>query len=89
MRVELTIEIPDDIATRLAPNGTDLSRRALEVLALDAYKAGQLSDPELREMLGFETRYELDGFLKSHGVYDDYTVEDFELERQALKDAGY
>jgi hypothetical protein len=38
-------------------------------------------------MLGLE-RIELDGFFKSHGVYDDYTMEDFEAERQALAGLG-
>ncbi len=31
-----------------------------------------------------KTRYELDGFLKSHEVYEDYTMEDFERERSDL-----
>ena len=37
-------------------------------------------------MLGL-ARIELDGFFKSHGVYDDYTMEDFEAERRALEEA--
>jgi len=41
-----------------------------------------------RRLLGFETSYEIDGFLKAHNVYEDYTVEDFERERQALKSPG-
>jgi hypothetical protein len=43
----------------------------------------------LRRLLGFATSYEIDGFLKAHGVYDDYTLEDFERERQALKSLGF
>ena len=39
-------------------------------------------------MLGLE-RIELDGFFKSHGVYEEYTMEDFERERQALKELGF
>ena len=34
-------------------------------------------------MLGL-ARIELDGFLKAHGIYQEYTVEDFEQEQQAL-----
>jgi hypothetical protein len=45
--------------------GSDLSRR---VLALEEYKAGRITKAELRRLLGFETRYELDGFLKAHDV---------------------
>jgi hypothetical protein len=33
-------------------------------------------------------RIELDGFLKAHGIYQEYTLEDFEQERQALKELG-
>ncbi len=40
-------------------------------------------------LLSFGTRYQLDGFLKSHDVYEDYTMEDFELDRDALKQLGF
>ncbi len=33
-RMNLTVEIPDDVAERLTAAGGDLSRRALEALAL-------------------------------------------------------
>ena len=39
-------------------------------------------------MLGL-ARIQLDGLLNSHGIYQDYTLEDFERERQALKDLGF
>lgn len=83
--MDLTVYIPDDIATRLTAEGGDLSRRALESLALGEFKAGHITKPELRRLLGFETRYELDGFLKAHDIYEDYTMEDFEQDRKALE----
>jgi len=43
----------------------------------------------LRRLLGFGTRYRLDGFLKAHDVYEDYTMEDFERDRDALKQLGF
>ncbi len=85
----MTVSIPDDLASRLAGPGEDLSRRALEALALESFKSGQITDFELRRLLGFSTRYQLDGFLKAHEVYEDYTMEDFEQEREALKRAGF
>ena len=84
--MEVTVQIPDDIAARLAEAG-DLSRRALEAFALEELKAGRITEPELGLMLGL-ARLQIDGFLKSHGVYDDYTMEDFEEERAALKSLG-
>jgi Uncharacterised protein family (UPF0175) len=85
--MEVTVHIPDDIAARLAQNGADLSRRALEGLALEEYKNGHLTKPELRKLLGLG-RLALDGFLKSHHVFEDYTLEDFEEERRALQELG-
>lgn len=87
--MDVTVHIPDDIATRLASAGGDLSRRALEGLALEEYKNGHITDPELLLLLGFETRYELDGFLKKHGVYEDFTMEDFEHDLADLHSAGF
>lgn len=87
--MQLTIEIPDDIASRLTASGPDLSRRALEGLALEEFKNGHLALLDLRRLLGFATRWQLDGFLKSHGVYEDYSLEDFEEERAALKSLGF
>ena len=87
--MEVSVHIPDDIASRMTQTGGDLSRRALEALAAEEYRQGHLHKPDLRRLFGFETSYEIDGFLKSHNVYDKYTMEDFERERQALKSAGF
>jgi Uncharacterised protein family (UPF0175) len=87
--MELTVQIPDDLASRMSASGGDLSRRALEALALEEFKSGHITKPELRRLLGFGTRYRLDGFLKSHDVYEDYTLEDFDQDRDALKQLGF
>ncbi len=85
--MDVTVQIPDDIGSRLAATGTDLARRALESFALEELKSGHITEPELGRILGL-SRLEIDGFLKSHGVFDDYTLEDFEKERTALKSLG-
>ncbi len=87
--MDLTVHIPDDIATRLNQAGNDLPRRALEALALEEYKNGRISKPELRRMLGFETRYQLDGFLKQHSIDENFTVEEIEQQVEGLKQLGY
>jgi hypothetical protein len=83
--MELTVHIPDDIAERLSE---DLSRRALEALLAEEYRLGHVHKPDLRRMLGFETGYEIDGFLKANSVYMEYSMEDFERELDALKRLG-
>jgi hypothetical protein len=60
--MQVTLDIPDHVAERLKAAGGDLSRRALEALALEKYKRGRLTKPELRRLLGFGTRDALDGF---------------------------
>lgn len=79
--MQFTIQIPDDLAQRLSATGSNLSRRALEALAAEEYRSGNLTKPDLRLLLGLETSYEIDGFLTRHSVYDDYTMQDFERER--------
>jgi len=86
--MNLTVEIPDDLVGRLNAAGGDLSRRALEALALEEYKSGHITKAELRRLLGFSTRYELDGFLKVHEVWADYTIEDLRREIQDLQSLG-
>ena len=84
---EVNFQIPDDVASTIAAAGGNLSRRALEAFALEELRAGNITEPQVRKMLGLG-RIQLDGFLKSHGIYQDYTLEDFESERQALKEIG-
>jgi hypothetical protein len=82
-----TVSIPDDIAERLGAS-RDLERSALEALALEEYRAGRMTRPELRRMLGFATRPMLDGFLKDHGIDESMTLAEFERQRQDLDRLG-
>jgi Uncharacterised protein family (UPF0175) len=85
--MEITLTIPDELACRIG-NAGEIERRALEALALAEYQAGRLTRPELRRLLGFGTRYELDGFLKAHGVNEGMTLEEFERDRETLDRLG-
>jgi hypothetical protein len=87
--MNLTVEIPDDLAGRLsAAGGASLSRRALEAFAADEYRHDRLNKPELQQLLGIPTSYDLDGFLKAHDIFIEYTREDAERERQSLHRLG-
>ena len=81
--MQITLELPEDIAAHLATKGEDLSRAALEALALEEYRAQKLSTAQLRRLLGYHTRVQVHAFLKEHGVYLHYTHEDLEHDRQA------
>ncbi len=88
--MELTLQISDELVAHLGGEAvhSELERRALEAFALEEYKADRISKVQLRKMLGLE-RIELDGFFKEHKVYEEYTMEDFEREQQALKELGF
>jgi hypothetical protein len=73
--MDIILHIADDPALRLGSAG-ELERRALEALALAEFKRGHLTKPELRRLLGFATRYALDGFLKAHQLFERYTLDD-------------
>jgi hypothetical protein len=83
--VEITFKIPDEFARQVASEGKDPARVALEALALEGYRAGQLSESAVREMLGFETRMEVHAFLKSHGVYLQYDLADLEQDARTAE----
>src|SRR5258708_1629368 len=76
--MQITLDLPEDIARHLTNGGSDLSRAALESLALEGYRSGRLSESQIRRLLNFGTRYEVHGFLKDHGVPLRYSEQDLE-----------
>ncbi len=71
--MQITVELPDDIAQHADPG-----REALEALAIEGYRAGTLTHHQAARLLGF-TRFEFDGFLKDRQIYDHaYSIEDLE-----------
>jgi Uncharacterised protein family (UPF0175) len=79
--VEITIKIPDEFARKIASEGSDPARIALEASALEGYRAERLSESAVRQMLGFETRMEVHAFLKHHEVYLHYDIADLEQDQ--------
>lgn len=85
--MNLKLHIPDDLAERFGAAG-ELERRALEALALEEFRHGRLTRPEVKELLGFATRGELDAFLVAHGIYGSYTQGDLDRDRRDLQRIG-
>jgi hypothetical protein len=50
--MNLTLEIPDDLARHLSTEPGDLSRHALEAFALEEYKLRHITKAQLRRLLG-------------------------------------
>lgn len=84
--MEITLTIPDEVAAGIQ-NGSNLpiGRRLLEMVALEGYKSGLLTSPQVQVLLGLESRFELDGFLKAHGVLFEYSLEEIAEELETIK----
>jgi hypothetical protein len=82
--MQITLELPEDIAQGMESKWKDLPRAALESLALEAYRSRAITATQLRRLLAFETRMQVDAFLKEHEVYD-FTAADFEQDRETLR----
>jgi hypothetical protein len=87
--MNITVTIPDEYADLLVTGtGDDLQREALEALVAKAYRAGRLTRPDLRRLLGFQTSHEIDGFLKSHDIYDSITLDELNRQLETLDRLG-
>lgn len=64
--MNITVQIPDDLARKLG-TAKEVTRLVLEGLALDAFRAGRLTKPELARLLGADAD-QADEFLNRHGI---------------------
>ena len=72
--MQIQIELPDEIAA--AFDAGDLSRAALEALALEGYRSRRLGGGQVQRLLGFSTPMQVHAFLKQHDVYLNYSLDD-------------
>jgi hypothetical protein len=80
--VQVTLDIPDDLAAPLTGPGQE---PALEAWGLEAYRQRRLSAYQLRMLLGIPSRWDLDGFLKEHKV-ETYTLEEWEKDWATIQE---
>jgi hypothetical protein len=81
--VEVTLHIPDDVARRLSAAGGDVSRRALEALALEGYRDKTLTLYQVSEMPNL-SRVETEDFLGYHHI-PLAEIGEGELDREAAE----
>ena len=74
--MQVQFDIPEDVARQFAADPGGIPRAALEALAADGVRSGKLTEYQARNMLGIRSRYEMDGFLKAHGVFLPITIDD-------------
>ena len=80
----LSVDVPDSLARQLHRDAPALNRRALELLALEGYRDGELSRGQVSEALGIGFQ-ETEEFLKRHNAQLGLTVADYERSGAALE----
>lgn len=84
--MQITIEIPDEVAQRLNGEWGSISRRLMEVFVAEAYLSGALSTAEVRRILQLPSRLETHAFLQRRGVYLNYDSEELERDIQTIEE---
>jgi hypothetical protein len=83
--MKIVLDVPDDVAARLATAWGDVSRGALMAIAAAGYRDGTLSRQHLGRTLGFSF-WETETFLKARVAYLAYDEQDLDHDRRDLAD---
>ncbi|MBD1873094.1 UPF0175 family protein [Nodosilinea sp. FACHB-131] len=80
----MNITLPSDIEQRLQAHVGSLSQKALEAVAVEAYRSKLISAAEVQRMLQLPSKLTTDAFLKEHKAYLHYAEADIEQDLEAV-----
>ncbi len=80
--MQVTLEVPEDLARLFGEDPEFLNRAALEALAVEGLRTGKLTVAQSGRLLGIPSRYEMDGFLKAKGVFLPLSADDVQRDAQ-------
>jgi predicted HTH domain antitoxin len=81
----ITLDIPGEAEQTLRDIwGQNLDQAALEALVIQGYRSGKVGLEQVRRLLGFESRWDVEEWLGQRGVTWNYSLEDLEEDRKAL-----
>ena len=75
--MNLTVQIPNELAHQMHLDEPEAQRRALTKIALESYRAGELSRGQVGELLNLSF-WETETLLKARGCDLQMTIEEFE-----------
>jgi predicted HTH domain antitoxin len=81
----IAVDIPDELAGEMVPEGTDASRFALELLAIEGYRTKRMSEGQIKRLLGYRTRMQVHALLAAHDVCLHYSVEDLDVDAETSR----
>lgn len=76
--MEIVINIPDKMTSKLEAKWGNLSKKIIKNIALEAYENRLISTYELKEILNLSSSLEVHEFLKESGVFLNYDQEELE-----------
>ena len=86
MAIEISVELPENVAEKLKKQGDDLSRLSLEKVVCSLYREGELTHYEAMQALGCPSRLAMDALLVRLNMQrDDYSWGDFVEDGKAFE----
>jgi hypothetical protein len=80
--MEVTIELPDDIARTLG-SASEMPRKMLEAFVAEEYREQRLSRRQLSQVLGHDY-WQTEEFLTHHEARRPFTLADLQVDRNSL-----
>ena len=82
--MSLTVFLSDEL---LSGDSGEVARKVLEQVALEGFKSGKLTTSQVRQLLGFESKLQVHGFLAAYGIpWVDYDIEELQREVDTLSE---
>ena len=82
--MQITMEMPDQIARRWGETPNDVARHVLEGAAVERYRAGRLTQRQVGAMLGLDY-WQTEAFLNERAVPLNYSAADLAADNATLE----
>jgi hypothetical protein len=86
--MHIAIDIPNEIGNILAAQAGGVSRAVLEAVAIESYHSVAITTLQVQQMLGLQSRWETEAFLKGTEAFHDYSIDDLEKDIATILDAS-
>ena len=86
--MQITLELPEEIARVLASGNSPLNRVAIEALAAEGYRSGLLSESQVMRLLNMPSRFAVHDWLRARKIPYRYTEDDLAADLAALSELG-
>ena len=86
--MQVTFELPEDIARVLASTDVPLDRTVLESLAAEGYRNELLSESQVMRMLNLSSRFAVHDWLRERRIPYRYSEADLSSDLASLAELG-